>query len=246
MALFATSLTAFMLFLMEPSAGHWHLLVIGAVTGAVFVRRELATTTPFIDLRVLGGNAPLLATYGRQFLGYTVLYAFLYGYTQWLQDGRGISASHAGLIQMAIALAVVITTALTGRRPRVRGRLIAGSLLQLLGCTGLLLLDSHSPIWLVILVGALFGIPNGLIGLANQNALYAQADPNRIAASAGLLRTFMYLGALVSSALIAAFFHDGATSGALHGLAIPMIGVGVVFLLFSGVDRSLDRVGRDS
>ena len=36
--------------------------------------------------------------------------------------------------------------------------------------------------------------PRACVSLANQNALYHQADPERIGASAGLLRTFTYLG----------------------------------------------------
>lgn len=54
--------------------------------------------------------------------------------------------------------------------------------------------------WVLVLPVAGFGLPQGLNGLANQNALYAQAEPARMGASAGLLRTFMYLGALLSSA----------------------------------------------
>ncbi|WP_372343472.1 hypothetical protein [Streptomyces sp. KL116D] len=70
-------------------------------------------------------------------------------------------------------------------------------------------LDADSPGWLLVLVGVAFGIPQGLNGLANQNALHAQADPARMA-SAGLLRTFTYLGALLAAAANAAFFQDGA------------------------------------
>ena len=41
---------------------------------------------------MLGGNLPLLATYARTRLTMTVSYSFLYGYTQWLEDTRGLSA----------------------------------------------------------------------------------------------------------------------------------------------------------
>jgi len=48
-----------------------------------------------LDLRVLGRNGPLMATYGRNLLTFVVSYAFLYGYRQWLEDGRGLSPSAA-------------------------------------------------------------------------------------------------------------------------------------------------------
>lgn len=246
MVLFAASLTAFMLFLTDPGADRWYLPVAGAATGFWFARRERAVDGPFIDLRVLGGNAPLLGTYARQLLAYITSYAFLYGYTQWLQEGRGLSASHAGLLLLPMSLAAIAVTALTGRHARVRGKLVVGAVVQLLGCVALLLLDSATAIWLLIVLGAVFGIPQGLNGLANQNALYAQADPARMGSAAGLLRTFTYLGALLASAANAVFFRSGATSAGLHGMAWLLVAVAALFLIACVADRSLSRVGRDT
>ncbi|MER5883999.1 MFS transporter [Streptomyces sp. NPDC001941] len=245
MVLFAGMLTAFLLFLMSPGVDDLYLPVVALVLGAVFVRRELRVEEPFIDLRVLGGNGPLLATYGRQLLAYTVSYAFLYGFTQWLEQGRGLGASAAGLLLLPMSLAAIAVTALTGRNPRVRGKLITGSLVQLLSVSCLLILTSSSPLWLLALVGIVVGVPQGLNGLANQNALYAQADPARMGSSAGLLRTFMYLGAMFASAATAAFFADGATTGGLHGLGWLLLGITVLSLTAVTADRSLSRVGRD-
>ncbi|MGW1029352.1 MFS transporter [Streptomyces sp. NPDC002577] len=244
MALFAAMLTAFMLFLMNPGPTHWYLLLIAALAGAAFAWWELHTGQPFIDLRVLRGNAPLLATFGRQLLAYTTSYAFLYGFTQWLEEGRSLSASSAGLILLPMSAAAIAVTALTGRKAEVRGKLITGALVQIAGCAALLLLDAASPIWLLALIGAVIGIPQGLNGLANQNALYAQADPQRIGSSAGLLRTFMYLGALLASAANAVFYKHGATTGGLHHLAWLLLVVAGLFLLAGVMDRSLGRIGR--
>ncbi len=91
----------------------------------------------------------------------TVSYTFLYGFTQWMEDSRGLSAAQAGL---------------------------------------LLLLSHPSAIWLLVAVTLVFGIPQGLNSLANQNAVYYQADPARLGSSSGLLRTFTYLGAMIASA----------------------------------------------
>ena len=63
MILFAAMLTSLMLFLMSPQLAHWYLLMLTVATGAGLAVRELGVADPFIDLRVLGGNAPLLATY---------------------------------------------------------------------------------------------------------------------------------------------------------------------------------------
>lgn len=246
MLLFAGTLTAFMVFLMDPQLTHWYLPALSALLGATFTVRERRCAQPFIDLRVLGGNAPLLATYVRQFLAYTTSYAFLYGFTQWLEEGRSLSASGSGLLLLPMSLTAIGVTALTGRRPEVRGKLLAGSVAQLVGCGALLLLGSSTSVWTLAAVAAFAGIPQGLNGLANQNALYAQADPARMGSSAGLLRTFMYVGALVAAAANASFYQDGATTGGLHQLSWMLLGVAALFLLATLTDRSLRRVGRES
>ncbi|GAA1953237.1 MFS transporter [Catenulispora subtropica] len=244
MAQFAAMLTAFLLFLMSPGVGHIHLVAVALIAAGTFVWRELRTPQPFIDLRVLSGNAPLLATYGRQVLAYTTSYSFLYGFTQWLEEGRSLSASGAGVVLLPMSVTAIVVTAVTGRDPRVRAKLLVGSAAQVVGCTLLLVMGSGSAIWTIVLVAAVIGVPQGLNGLANQNALYAQADPERMGSSAGLLRTFMYLGALLASAASAAFYREGATTGGLHRLAVLLIAVSVLFLVVTVVDRSLSRVGR--
>ncbi|MFL6112345.1 MAG: MFS transporter, partial [Catenulispora sp.] len=244
MLLFATMLTAFLVFLMNPGIGHLYLVVVAILAAGAFTGRELHTTQPFIDLRVLSGNAPLLATYGRQVLAYTTSYSFLYGFTQWLEEGRSLSASGAGIILLPMSLAAITVTIITGRRPQIRAKLLVGSVVQIISCSLLLLMSAGSPVWTIVAVGAVIGVPQGLNGLANQNALYAQADPERMGSSAGLLRTFMYLGALLASAANAAFYRHGATTDGLHQLSVLLIAVSTLFLLVSALDRSLSRVGR--
>ena len=114
---------------------------------------------------------------------------------------------------------------------------------QIVVCAMLLFLNGHSGIFLLIGVALVLGLPQGLNSLANQNAVYFQADPTRMGASAGLLRTFAYLGAMVSSAATGAFFKDGADTAGLHGLAIFLIVTAGLLLVVVLADRSLRRIG---
>ncbi|MFE9877130.1 MFS transporter [Streptomyces sp. NPDC005784] len=239
MVLFAALLVSLMLFLMKPRAADWYLPVLALVAGGAFARRELRVPEPFIDLRVLGGNGPMLATFLRQFLSYTTAYAFLYGFTQWMEEGYGLHAAGAGLVLLPLSLSGLVVSGVTGRREAVRGKLVVGSLVQIAGCAALLTMNSASAIWLLAGVGVLMGVPQGLNGLANQNALYRQADPARMGSAAGLLRTFTYLGAMAASAADAAFFTHGADTGGLHHLALFMLAGAVLLLAVTLIDRSL-------
>jgi sugar phosphate permease len=243
MGLFSVTLVCLLLFLMNPGGGDWYLLVLVVAAAAGFTWRELRARQPFIDVRVLGGNLPLLATYGRALLCYVVTYAFLYGYTQWTEEGRGLSPSQAGLVQLPLfAIAIVVST-LTGRHQAVRGKLLVGAVGQIAACALLLLLHANSPVWMLLAVVIVLGVPQGLNSLALQNAVYHQADAERMGSSAGLLRTFGYLGAIIASAANGAFFGQHVDTGGLHHLAWFMLAISALFLAMTVVDRSLRRIG---
>jgi MFS family permease len=189
--------------------------------------------TSFLDLRVLVGNAPLVITYARTLLAYIVSYAFLYGYTQWLEEERRLSPSVAGLVLFPIFATGIAVSVLTGRSPAVRAKLIVGSVSQIAACVALLFVDASSSIWVFVGISMIVGIPQGLVSLANQNALYAQADPERMGSSAGLLRTFTYLGAIVASVATGAFLSNRADTAGLRELTWFMLTAAGLFLVIS-------------
>jgi len=238
--LFAGALLGVLVFLMSPS--RWWLVPVAVVLGAVFAWRELRVPDPFLDLRLLAGNGPLLATYARTLLAFVLSYAYLYGYTQWLQEGRGLSPSVAGLMLLPMSITSLVVSALTGRGVGVRGKLVVGSLLQVVVCLGLLTFTDGTPVWMIVALSVLVGVPNGLINLANQNALYHQADPARIGASSGLFRTFGYLGAIIASLGNGTFLAERADTAGLHDLAVFLLLVALVFVVVTLADRSLRHV----
>ncbi|WP_224303318.1 MFS transporter [Streptomyces olivaceus] len=244
MGLFAAMLVSLLLFLMNLHLRDWYLLALSAAAGAAFAVRELRAITPFIDLRVLGGNTPLLATYGRALVAYVVAYAFLYGFTQWTEEGFGLTPFHAGLAQIPMFLLAIGVSVVSGRSRGVRGKLLIGAAGQIAACGVILTLTGDSPLWLLLLVALVFGVPQGLNNLALQNSVYFQADPARTASSAGLLRTFAYIGSMVASAATAASFGQHADTGGLHRLAWVMLGAAVLYLALTLFDRTLGRVDR--
>jgi hypothetical protein len=110
----------------------------------------------------------------------------------------------------------------------------------------MLTLTAASPLWLLIALALIFGIPQGTNSLALQNSVYFQSDPERTASSAGLLRTFGYLGSMVASAATAASFGQRASTGGMHELAWIMLAAGVLYLAITVFDRSIGRLGSSS
>lgn len=241
MGLFAVMLIAMLLLLMNPQLAHWYLPVIMVAAAIGLILREVRVEQPFLDVRLLGGNPALLATYGRTLLTSLVGYCFLYGFAQWLEQGRGLSAAAAGMMLLPMSITAMAVSAITGRRNEIRGKLLVGGVGQVVAAALLLTAHSGAAIWLLLLPTLVMGVPQGLNSLANQNAVYHQADPARIGSSAGLLRTFTYLGAIGSAAASGAFLSGGTGVRGLHELAWFMLAAAVLFLLLTVADRSLAR-----
>ncbi|MCI1672680.1 MAG: MFS transporter [Bifidobacterium tibiigranuli] len=240
-ALFAVVLVGLLLFLMDPQPRQWWKAAIAIASGALFTRRELRIQRPFIDIRVLSGNVPLLLTYARGLTSATTSYLFIYGFTQWLEQGRGVSPTLAGLILLPTFAVGIVISSLFGRHPQIRAKLIVGGAFQTLVGVVLLFTANESPLWFLFVTTALLGIPQGLLSLSNQNALYRQAEPAALGASSGLLRTFQYLGAIIASAASGLAFGHAATTTGLHALAMFMIVVSALALTITLADRSLSR-----
>lgn len=242
--LFATAMLALLVFLQNLSMSLVWLAAAALLVGAAMVWWELRNDQPFIDVRVLAGNWPLLLTYVRGLLTATISYTFVYGFTQWLESGRGLDATAAGLVLLPVFAAGIAVAIGLGRRSEVVWKLMIGSVCQLAAGVLVLFMTGTSPIWYLVVAMLVLGVPQGLNNLAIQNTLYFQADPRRIASSAGLLRTFMYLGAIVSSVIYGNVYGPRATTAGLHVLGWVVIGISIVFLLITGPDRTLRSVGR--
>jgi MFS family permease len=172
---FAAMVAVLLVFLMGLTRPNWALLGGCALLGAALVVVERRAASPFLDLRLLADNRPLLLTYLRLGLLFVVVYGMMYGFTQWLQDARGLSAEGAGLLLLPMTAVSAVCSVLGSRGRRVRGPLVIGTLALLAGTLLLLEVDVAVGIGLLIAVGVLFGVPNGLSMAGNQAALYAQA-----------------------------------------------------------------------
>jgi phosphate/sulfate permease len=109
------------------------------------------------------------------------------------------------------------------------------------GSASLLLLRHGAPLWALAGVSLVFGVQNGLNIVTNQAAMYSQAPAAQTGTAAGLLRTFMYLGAIVSAAVIALAFGKQATDSGLHHLAAVLTVASVVLLAAVWFERDLRR-----
>ncbi|AEN12173.1 MULTISPECIES: MFS transporter [unclassified Streptomyces] len=237
--LFSAALTVLVFFLLRLTDPLWWLAAPFAVLTAVLAWWQLRTPRPFIDLRMLAGNGALLRTYARQGLSYLLIYCVMYGFTQWLEEARGYSSGHTGLLMLPMSLTALACSLLGARTKSLRAPLTLACGLLMAGAGILLTLSGSTPLAVLLLAGACFGAPQGLIGTSNQAAVQAHAPPEAIGSAAGLQRTAQYLGAITASGLIALAYADAASDAGLHLMAAVSVVLGVLLTVLTVTDRAL-------
>ncbi|SDQ07210.1 Sugar phosphate permease [Curtobacterium sp. UNCCL20] len=239
MLLMTGTVSALLVFLLDLSAGLWWLLAVAIVLLVALVLWELRAVRPFVDVRMLARNGALSRTYVRLFLVYLLAYTMTYGFSQWVQDVAGYSSDVAGYLQLPAAIVAGVASFLIARKTAVRGPLVIAAVVPIVGGALLLLLHSGSPVFLLVLAPALFGVPQALASVSNQAALYRVVPSSYIGTAAGLSRTSVYIGAIAASSLIGGVFGQAPTTPDLHVLAWVIIGVAVLLSVLTIADRAL-------
>jgi MFS family permease len=124
------------------------LLGVAALALAVFVRIELRTAAPLLDVRLFSRGA--FAAVMTCVIASTAAFAALVYTSVWLQSGLGLGPVRAGLALMPLALASFATSLITGRTlhgKSPRAILTTGLLLSGIGCAVQAGLDAGSSAW---------------------------------------------------------------------------------------------------
>lgn len=154
-------MTALLIFLMSVPRPDWVALGLAVVLAAGLLWWELRASHPFLDVRLLASNVALTRTYLRWALIALCVYTVLYGITQWIQAGRGLSASEAGLLLLPMTAVSAIILGPISKRNLIRGPLIAGAAACLAGAAGVLFLTTSTPIAWILVVTLAFGVALG-------------------------------------------------------------------------------------
>jgi MFS family permease len=236
---FAVTVAALLVFLMSLPRPDWIALAVAVLAGTGLAVWELRARRPFFDLRLMARNLALTRTYLRWALLGLCVYTVLYGVTQWLQAGRGLSPLDAGLVLLPMSAVGGVIARPVSQRNLLRVPLAAAAVSCLAGSAGVLLLTGSTPVAWILIVTLVFGITLGTGASANQTALYTQVPAAQIGTASGLFRTFGYIGSIASSAIISIVFRTSVSDHGLHVIAVIMIAVSAVALVLAVADRQL-------
>ncbi|MGP5147290.1 MFS transporter [Corynebacterium variabile] len=246
--LFGMTVTMLMLFLISLTDEiSWWTLPLLVLFGGVWVWWELQRASlPFIDLRAVAANRQLANTLGRTMVTYAAFYCLYYGLPQWFEQGAGMSVSQAGAMMFPMAVVSVGSTFVAARVIAVRGPRvvlgIGGIFLLLTGLALALVEDSSTPVWMMVIVALIAGVPNGFNNIGNQGLINTVTSVEKVGTATGIYKTSQYVAANLSAVIVALCMSvgagdgsAGATDAGLHftGWAIAALGavmtLGILF-----------------
>ena len=222
LALLGVAVLAFMLPFIQASEAEggvasapWWLLAVGAVVVTMFVLWER-----FFEGR--GGNVVMPRglvrtrsfTFGAAvgliyFAGFTSIFLLV---TLYLQDGLGLTALQAGLVQTPFALAGGVSAVAGGRLVMKIGRwsVVLGIAIMIAGLVATDLVvrfadAAHAPV-LVTLTLTLSGIGNGLVISPNQTLALAQVPLTYAGTAGATLQTLQRIGTSTGLAVTTGVF----------------------------------------
>jgi MFS family permease len=238
---FGGAMTALLVFLLSLPHPDWIALAVSVVAAAALIAWEFRATNPFLDVRLLAANGVLTRTYVRNGLTLLGVYVILYGLTQWVEVAHGLSPYEAGLALIPMGVFSAVSARVASNHVRLRLSLTGSALLLITGAVSTLFLTSHSPVAAIIVVTAVFGLGSGSSTVTNQTALYRAAPPQTVGTASGLLRTFGYIGSIASATITGLVFHSHVNDSGLHRISVILIGIGIIVLLMTALDRGLGR-----
>jgi len=233
--LFSGMLTSLLVFLLELSGNPpWLLLPAFLILLLSLLFWEYRARTPFFNVKMLLPNRQLVKVYVQFAAVNFVFYSLYFGLPLWLERARSFSPAVAGLLMLPFTGVGVLTTFAAIqilRRSGIRLALLLGALALSIGTLLLPSFESNSPVVLLIVVIVILGIPNGLLNLGLQAALYDAAPAEDIGIAAGQFQTFRYLGSILSTSLLGLLFGGTTTTGRMPILAAALTCIGVILLI---------------
>jgi EmrB/QacA subfamily drug resistance transporter len=215
-AVLSTGLAAILLAISRANSWGWTspeflaLLLAGVGTLAFFVRLELRTPEPLVDMRVMR-HRPVLATNVTGFLVGIAMFASFICIPQFAQTpeasgyGFGMTTTQAGLLMLPSAVAMLIAGPFggsLGNRIGFRATLMIGTVLS--GLSFALLAVAHSSTWDFIAAGVLMGFGISFAFASMANLIVASVDPREVGIATGINTVTRTVGGAFGSALVAA------------------------------------------
>ena len=235
-ALLAASLAAIIVIPTLLKLGHPTLAAIASVAGVAlgvgFVRWELQTVAPVVDVKLFR-LLPFAAACASIGLSNLVMYTTLLAMPLYLEGVRGYSVQVSGMILVALSAFAALWGPIGGRWTDRRGRwlpAVSGAAVLLAGTLLLTIAVNRSGLELVVVALAMMGLGLGVSGAPVQTAAIEAVTAGKTGSAAGIFSTARYLGSVTGSTVLAVVFVQPPSTGQVGHFIGLFIGLSIAAL----------------
>lgn len=231
--------------------------VLSAVAMVLVERRR---AEPLLDPRFFR-SVPFSGAVVSAVIGFCAMAGFLFLNTLYLQDVRGYSPFHAGLMTLPMAVATAVFAPVSGRVVGSRGprlpMVVAGVGISISALMLMQLTASTSP-WMLGLAYLAFGVGFGMLNAPITNAAVSGMPRSQAGVAAAIASTSRQVGSSLGVAVLPAVAFAGldgplntALPAATHAAWAVMLGCGLGLLVMaflvtsSFATRSRDKVAAE-
>ncbi|HOV78900.1 MAG TPA: MFS transporter [Bacillota bacterium] len=228
-----------------------YILVFGLAVMAVFVKHELKTEQPILNMRFFSENVAFAFSNLAALINYCATFAVTFLLSLFLQVVKGYGSEMAGLILLSQPILMAVLSPFAGAlSDRVEPRIVSswGMSLTTLGLVFFAFIDSDTQVWLLVINLMLLGTGFALFSSPNTSAVMGSVAKQFYGVASSTLGTMRLAGQAVSMAaatLIIDLYIGSAQLGpAVAGLLAKSVKVSfIVFAAtcFFGIFASLAR-----
>jgi EmrB/QacA subfamily drug resistance transporter len=191
-----------------------------AALGNLFVRREATAKSPMVDLSLFRSRLFSIAV-ASALVNYVCVASILFLVPFYLIQGRGLSASKAGIIMTAQFLAMSLTAPLSGMISDRVGSRVPATAGMAITAGGLFLLSSMNggtPLHVVAASLTVTGVGVAIFVTPNNSAMLGAAPAGRKGIASGILATSRLLGMATGVSIAGAILVAVVGGRTTHGL----------------------------
>jgi len=192
-------------FSLLPVASGWYLVLLGLLGIFLFVKYELRTESPVIDIRLFRSNPSFAFSNLAALINYSATFAVGFILSLYLQYLRGFSAQRAGLILIAQPVVQAVFSPFAGRfSDQIEPRVIAsaGMGITFIGLVLLTFLRANTPLWFIVLSLVILGLGFAFFSSPNTNAIMSSVDRKFYGVASGIVGTMRLTGQMLSMGII--------------------------------------------
>jgi MFS family permease len=212
---------------------------------AIFLLYEPRCKDPLVDLRFFQ-SVPFSSATILALCTFASFAGFLFLNTLYLEQVRGVSAFRTGFFTLPLAIMIIICAPLSGRLVGVHGTrpsLLAAGTGLLLSSLMLTHLNIGTPVVLLMLPYASFGVGYGMVNPAITNNAVAGMPLSQVGVASAIASTSRQVGAALGIAVAGTVVAAGRSRGSdftqtTHPMWWIMTGCGAVILLLGWVSNT--------